>query len=573
MGINLGRVTALVERGTTYAEQTAKKAAMKTRLGRGIRDGMHRAKEAMSEKFHSLKAEVDNVTKYKEIIARSGRQKAFVLSQDKQFVDAFERYAQKTGLDKAKYNEMSENELFVYLLEHGGVGPGKAAQIISNNKAYLSKFTPEQQEIIKAQCSKKGTTRTVEEASEILQKAFPEENIKVVKGLSQGTVGESYIVKRADGSNAVVKMVKKGVDKEQLDLEETVFTRIIGELSETPKEKAKMTTYFKNLYKDWKEELNFSSEYEANKLLQRGAEKYKVANITNLSEDGSCIVMDMANGIQMDKLMKILKDYKANPEGFAQRYADEISKNPWLANPEKVMKDLPKSILKAFDEQFMFMKKGGTSIMHGDPHMGNYFITTDKKGRLIPEFIDTGNCVKRSAAQISDDIKFFSNYFVGNSEGVAKYFVDQCGSNIANKEELVSKVAKDIQGEIFGKTQNITAFEDVQNSIQTILERYGLSMSPENATAMKAQMQFFAGISDAGKLTGKKLDFGTIIGDIPKAAWGMIKRGYNPWSALKESLKFAKASPVQAAGTAYQFKLANLQNIAVSKSGELEVLA
>lgn len=538
VSINLSRVSAYVKRGTSYVENAAKKVAVKTEFGRNVREGLHRAKDAMNEKFHSIQSSVDNITKYRKILETSGRQKAFVLSQDKAFVENFKRYAQKTGLSEGKYTQMSENELFVYLLEHGGVGPGKAAQIISNNKAYLAKFTPEQQSIIKAQCSKKGTTRTVEEASEVLRKAFPDENITVVKGLSQGTIGESYIVKRADGSNAVVKMVKKGVDKEQLDLEEAVFTRIISELGETPKEKAKMTNYFKNLYKDWKEELNFAQEFEANKLLQQGAQRYKVANITNLSKDGSCIVMDMAHGIQMDK----------------------------------VMKDLPKSILRAFDEQFMFMKKGGNSIMHGDPHMGNYFMTVDKKGRLIPEFIDTGNCVRRNAQQISDDIKFFSNYFVGNSEAVAKYFVDQCGYSGANKGSLVSKVADDIQKEIFGKTQNITDFKDVQASIQTILERHGLSMNPESATAMKAQMQFFAGISDAGKLTGKKLDFGTIIGDIPQAAWGMIKRGYNPWGAIKEALKFAKNQPVQAAGTAYQFKLANLQNVA-TKPGHIEINA
>lgn len=52
----------------------------------------------------------------------------------------------------------------------------------------------------------------------------------------------------------------------------------------------------------------------------------------------------------------------------------------------------------------------------------------------------------------------------------------------------------------------------------------------------------------------------------------MIKRGYNPWGAIKEALKFAKNQPVQAAGTAYQFKLANLQNVA-TKPGHIEINA
>lgn len=343
-------------------------------------------------------------------------------------------------------------------------------------------------------------------------------------------------------------------------MEEKIFTRVVKEFSSTPEEYAKNKNMLQSWYKDWKEELNFSTEFANNKLLSTGAKRYKVAAVTDLSKDGSCLVMDKANGIQMNKLVNILEDYKANPTEFATKYSKEIAENPWLGNPEKVMKDLPKTLLKTFDEQFLFLKKNGKTMMHGDPHTGNFFITADANGKLIPEFIDTGNCVARSASQIKEDIKFFSNYMVGNSEGVAKYFVEQCGYNRADKKVVISQISKDIENYIFGKKQKITKFVDIQNSISEILKKHGLQMSAENATAMKAQMQFFTAVSEAGKLSGQSFDMATLLKDIPQAVFGMIKNGVNPWSALKDALKFAYYNQQRAVGTAYQFSIKDINN-------------
>jgi predicted unusual protein kinase regulating ubiquinone biosynthesis (AarF/ABC1/UbiB family) len=232
-----------------------------------------------------------------------------------------------------------------------------------------------------------------------------------------------------------------------------------------------------------------------------------------------------------------------------------------LANPDKVAKELPNTVLKSFDEQFMLMKKGGQSVMHGDPHTGNFFITQNKKGKLIPEFIDTGSCVKRTGKQIKDDISFFSNYFVGNSRGIAEYFVKQCPHSQANIEQITQAITKDIQTQIFGKTQNICKFSDVQATITDILEKHGLQMSTESATAMKAQMQFFSAVSEAGKLTGQPVDILTVIKDIPQAVWGMAKNGTNPWSAIKDACKFAFHNQKQAVGTAYQFKIKDIDSV------------
>ena len=86
-------------------------------------------------------------------------------------------------------------------------------------------------------------------------------------------------------------------------------------------------------------------------------------------------------------------------------------------------------------------------------------------------------------------------------------------------------------------------------------------MSVENATAMKAQMQFFTAIAEAGSLSGKSMDMATLMCDIPQAAKGMIKSGVNPWSSIKDAIRFAMHDKKQAVGTAYQFTIKDVDKI------------
>ena len=136
----------------------------------------------------------------------------------------------------------------------------------------------------------------------------------------------------------------------------------------------------------------------------------------------------------------------------------------------------------------------------------------------------------------------------------------------------MEKVANDIQKDIFGKKQNISKFSDFQTSINTILEKYGLQLSTENATVMKAQMQFFSAISEAGKLTGQSVDIMALMKDIPQACWGMAKCGVNLWGSVKDAAKFAFYNQRQAVGTAYQFTIKDVDSM-LKSGGTLEVIA
>ena len=566
-------------KGKKYVTKEAKDAfANHTQIGRRLREGVHSAREAVNIKMDNFsdKKTAGIVEKVKARITAKAPDACKSLSKDKNFMKIFNQYLEKRQIvtgGKINADDLTNEEFLQVLIEGMGIGPTKAAQIISSEQKIMSQIkSPELVKAIQNTRSNCSFSRPLEEAQEVLNKSFPGKNIVIEKEMSAGSIGAAYLVRHSDGTKAVLKMLKKGVDKEELELEEKVLSRILKEFSASPKEAAQYRDILKNYYRDWAEELNFFKEMQNNKLLAKGAKRYKVADITDISKDGACIIMNKANGIQMNNLVSMLKDYKANPSEFAKKYSKEIAENPWLADPEKVAKELPATILKAFDEQFMFLKKGGKTLMHGDPHTGNFFITVNEKGKLIPEFIDTGNCVARTSAQVKDDISFFTNYLVGNSDGVAKYLVKQCGYTAANKKMLTDKISKDIQNMVFGKKQNIKKFSDVQANFNTILETHGLQMSPENATALKAQMQFFTAISEAGKLSGQTLDIATLMKDIPQASWGMIKTGANPYGAIKDALKFAYYNQKQAVGTAYQFTIKDVDRV-LKSDDTLQVIA
>ena len=80
-------------------------------------------------------------------------------------------------------------------------------------------------------------------------------------------------------------------------------------------------------------------------------------------------------------------------------------------------------------------------------------------------------------------------------------------------------------------------------------------MSSAESTALKAQLQFFTGISDISRLSGKTMDIQPIIKDLPEAVSRMIKFGVNPWDAIKKALKFSFHNQEQSVSTAYQFIL------------------
>lgn len=442
-------------------------------------------------------------------------------------------------------------------IEMSGTGPTKLAQIISNDAEMMSKID-EKMPILgealrktKAEC---GFSRTFDEASAYLEECFPGKGYQLKKELGAGSIGATYLAQDASGNNVVVKMIKKGVSVESLMQEEELMLKTLQDTC-SPEEFAKKEVMVRDLYRNWSEELNLTQCLEYNRTFAQGAKRYSVAKVLEVSENGKSLVMNMAEGIQMNNLMDILKAYKADPANFSTKYADLIAKNPWLADPEKVIRELPETLTKSFSEQFLFLRDGGTTLMHGDPHTGNFFIRADEKGRLIPEFIDTDNCVLRTSTQVKADVSMFTNYLVGNSNKVAEYFVNLTDCAPEDKQKYIEIISKDLKEVIFDKKCNITDYSTMLDNVNVILKNHGLNMSLDNSTALKAQFQFMKVIGETHQLAGDScsINFLTLIKDIPRATFDMVKTRVNPYSCVKDAMFYTFRNPSLTVANAGQF--------------------
>lgn len=569
-----------------------------TRIGRKVRDGYQKAQESASNNFTT--SQQDNILQMKAQIKEKLKDMPEIslkLQNDSEFTRLFNSFLLKNAANKPELINMLQNyelsgvndaQIIKTLIETSGVGVTKFAQIISKDKTIMSNFEKSlppqefknlQQALIECQ-SKCDFSRSVVDAQEELNKAFPSKKetstatandksgqsyettvsseYTILKENSAGSVGATYWALDPNGNKVVVKMLKAGVDMEELGLEEKLFKKLIEVFAPTPEAANKYNTIIHNQYKDWYGELDFKQEGINNRRLTEGAQRYSVAQVQKVSKDGTMLVMDKAKGVQMNKLAEMLDYYKKNGlEKYNEKYKEDLSQNEnqWLQNPDNILTELPTTLVKTFDEQMLFVKKGGGTVMHGDPHMGNLFVYSGEDGNLKIEFIDTGNCVVRNSSEIKGDIDFFSNYLVGNAQGVAKYFMKKGGVNPENEPELLKQITDNMNKLVFQKGQNITQFDKVQKELTSILEKAGLDIGTEDSNALKAQLQFISNISTLNALAGKPLDISAMFLDIPKALAQMAKNGINPLSSVKEALTYALHNNVDALGNALQFKI------------------
>ena len=545
--VGVGLFIANVRKPGTMSNNLAHKLLNNTSIGQKLKSGIEYAKEAHDIPMEKVQSEGNGLLeKLFERLFNNGEEIAKETIGDTAFLTEAKDYVKDRITGNVELiSEMGKGKLSDKIkgtIELTGVGPTKIAQVISGDRDIMAKIemlSPDLATAISSTRSECSFSRTLEEAKDVVDTLFKGKGYVLEKEIGAGTIGATYLARIPGDKKVIIKLIKKGVTKESLEREHKIIDDIITKLGGESKDVKSIKSYLMSLYEDWMKELDFTRSLENSKLLSDGAKRYSVAKVLNVAENGQALVMDLAEGIKMDNLMKILKDYKANPKEFFTKYSELIEAYPWLGNPEKVLKELPSSLLKAFDEQFLFVKKGAKSIMHGDPHAGNFFITFNSStGKLIPNFIDTDNCVMRTSKQIQQDLSFFVNYFVGNSRKVAEYFVNQCDCQTADKKKLIQYVAKDIKAFIFDKKGNITDVGMVESNIKTILKKYGLEISSENATSMKAQLQYLTSVREAGHLAGQSFDILTIIKDVPRAVFGMIANGVNPFGCISDAVKY-----------------------------------
>ena len=205
------------------------------------------------------------------------------------------------------------------------------------------------------------------------------------------------------------------------------------------------------------------------------------------------------------------------------------------------------------------------SIMHGDPHTGNFFITVNDAGELVPEFIDTGLCVTRTSQEILRDATFITDYATGNSKGVANYFLDMCDIDDAERKAMLPELTAYIQDNIFGSGKNITEASTIISGIEAKINKMGIPLKADGTTALKAEMQFFSVIKEAGSLTGQSIDVVQVIKDMPKIAGKMIRNKVNPFKLVRNIATSLVSNPSQTIRTAYQFKVGREEALKLMK--------
>lgn len=538
------------------AYSIAKSLAKRTNFGKKLYSIKQSAIEA---KNIPLDKQTQNIGDVFESVAKgiNGREKAIMqnLAADKSFNSALKVYSKKTNLNYSNLISMNQTELFKTMAESGGVGPNKFLQIISSDKELLAQLPEGCQKIALDSRSSNTATRTIQEAQVELSAAFSG-GYQAKKLLGVGTIGEAYLVKDASGKEFVAKMVKKGVDKELLDSEEEVFTKLLGNIISDPQKAEQKVKMLKGLYKDWKKELDFSLETDYNHKLAKGAKRFSVANITEISKDTKSVIYEKANGIQANTFIEMIKDFKENPKAYFEKYKALIDEYPAMRTPTKALAEFAQNFMGSFNEMLLFSKKGVKgSVMHGDPHAGNVFVSFTAKGKAKTKFIDTGNCVVRSRNEIKGDLNFFTNYFVGNSKEIAKYFVERAELLPKNKtkEEITKELSSKIHEKLFNSGRNVTNFDDNQKIIDNILDQHGILLSTESSTALKAELQAINTIKELYNLSGKSTSsiISAMVPDVLKGI-GRISLHTNPFKIIKPGLQQLKNDPQTGFGTLFQ---------------------
>lgn len=576
-----------------------------------VKDGLAFAKKAYDN------ADFQNVEKFVDKFSPDAEKlQHFLLTNED-----YSEYAQKHGtfdliaetflLKETGAEDDVIVEQYKKIIESLGTGPTKYAQNISGDEVKMSKFLAKLTEagqideaeipLIKEAMRKTKTdcsfTRNVSDALSEIQSSYPDLQIKSVKPLSAASVGETYLATKEDGSQLVVKMIKQNVTHESLSEETDLFSKILrGAASDDSSGKAdELVDLMCSIYEDFHKELDFNAEATANRQLKESLTRSQVAPVIAVADDGRSLVMEMAEGIQANKLIpvlqeysqndafkksinKMISEYKSNPSAFNPskytgsegEYAKMLAKYPAMQNPSDVVLELPKTLTGSFSEQMMFLKNidGKTgAIMHGDPHTGNFFVNFDSAGKPVIQYIDTGNVVNSSASQVVSNLKFFMSYFMGNTQEMSTYLVNSCASCENNlglsKTQLIDYISNQLKTDVFkfdsnglnAGGQRITDFGKVYSSMSTIIENLGLKMNPDIANYQKAQGMFLDAITTTNRFTGQSFDMMLLMKDLLPAVKSMKANGGHPSQLIKMALSYLAGNTEQAVGTIGQFRL------------------
>jgi predicted unusual protein kinase regulating ubiquinone biosynthesis (AarF/ABC1/UbiB family) len=377
--------------------------------------------------------------------------------------------------------------------------------------------------------SNNAPTRSLKQTQRVVDKIYGENKYEIIKLLGVGTVGEAYLAKTIDGRTVVVKLLKRGATASKLKKERLYFRELIRHKVQDPVERQYLLDLTDSYYRGWIKELNFANEAHYAVNLARGAKRFKVAQPIELGyRPGSTasqrkaisLVLECAEGVQLDKLMKMLEVYRVNKAKFAQEFAEEIRLNPWLKDPEQWMSQLPEVYLRAQNEQTLFSRMLGQKFAHGDPHAGNVFIS-NSSGRLSLTYIDTGLALERNAREVARGLGLSVHFLTGNSKGITQIILRDARRlpQGMSRYKVAKLFAQDLDNELFKKGISLVDGNIINNMLNTLLEKYGIILSPSTSIYFKSQLQYYLHYLELCRLTNQ------VNKNILRESFGDITRG------------------------------------------------
>ncbi len=442
---------------------------------------------------------------------------------------------------KSKAFQNGDQQTRAKLLMERSITAGKMAQILADDPRIEQKT----RDFFVGFKSNNSPTRNLRQAQSFSNRVYGDGKYTIIKSLGVGTVGESYLARTTDGTQVVVKMLKRRATPGKLLRERRVLRETIKANSKiSPEEKRYLLGVVDNYYKGWIQELNLATEANAAKMLASGAKRYKVAQPIEVGfpkklngqtgKRATSLVLEMAEGIRLDDLMKMLEIYKANPKLYSKQFADEIKKHPWLANPITWLDQLPNTYLRAQNEQSLYSVFWGRRLTHGDPHAGNVFIHFNNN-QLGITYIDTGLVVVRKNKAVINNLGSCLDFIIGNSREFAKRIINTAQKLPPGKtkRELIRELTETLDKELFKKGINLTNPHYTQNTLNSILERIGIIDSPVQALFYKSQMQTVLHYLELSRLAGQNNNMlKNSLGDIMLALGkGFIRNPfYTTWS-------------------------------------------
>lgn len=458
------------------------------------------------------------------------------------------------------FREMTREQQIQAITENSNILFAKFAQTFSSDKSLPKELT----NLLEQFTSNCTVSRNIKQAQTLADELYGAGKYELVKSFGAGTIGETYLAKSVDGKQVVIKMLKQNVTPEKFKQDRAMFTKYIEEFVSDPMEKEYKLNLINGMFDAWDRELNFGLEAQGAKNMAEGATRFSVAQTLEVgSKNGNNIslVMEKANGVQLDKLLRMMQDYNSNPSEYLQKYAKEIAEFPQLKNPKEWMGDLALTYQRAQNEQSMFVTSGGTRTIHADPHAGNIFIDFDSvTGKPKIVYIDTGNVVTRTTSETLDDIALSMNMMFGNSRGIAESFLK--GATLPSNttmEKSVEQFTKLLDERLFKANINIKNSQYTQSTINNIMKELNIIPNADNSNLMKAVLQRMETSRAIKSVCGIKGN--DKVDNIKDLATALIKAfkvsPRETWNTIKPILQWAINNKDQAMITFFQMIIKN----------------